>query len=75
MGGLVHYPLKLRKDVWVYLRLPSDFTRDDAVRMSAWLETLVTGGKLNGESTQPVEPTTDATDTRPGYVAEPAVDP
>lgn len=40
MSGLVAYPFKLRPDVWVYLRLPSDFSRADADRIGEWLALL-----------------------------------
>jgi hypothetical protein len=38
MSGLVHYPFKLRPDVWVHLYLPDDFSSADAVRLEEFLK-------------------------------------
>lgn len=40
MSGSVQYPFQLRPGLFVWLRLPTNFTRDDAERIAVQLKTI-----------------------------------
>ncbi len=41
VDGLIHYSLRLRPELWVFLYLPPDLRREEVTRIAAMLETLV----------------------------------